>query len=79
MEEQPQNPTKTLRTLRTTQRQRLKTYDSKKMKNYRGAVAASKSTGHGRASRLVYIALDSPRKRTGDVNLQAPRPSYSSR
>ena len=34
------------------------------------------STGHGRASEFVYVTLDSPRKRTGDVNLQAPRASY---
>ena len=40
---------------------------------------AWKSTGHGRASRFVYVTLDSPRKRTGDVNLQAPRASYGSR
>ena len=37
------------------------------------------STGHGRASRFVYVTLDSPRKRTGDVNLQASRASYGSR
>ena len=50
-----------------------------KLKNYRGAVAASKSTGHGRASRLIYVTLDPPRKRTDDVKLQAPRASYVSR
>ena len=40
---------------------------------------AWKSTGHGRASRFVYVTLDSPRKRTGDVDLQAPRTSYGFR
>ncbi len=65
----------------TTNDPKTKTQNSylKKMKNYREAVVAWKSTGHGRASRFVYVTLDSPRKRTGDVNLQAPRASYSSR
>ena len=49
------------------------------MKNYRGAVAAWKSTGHSRGSRFVYVTFDSPTKRTGDVNLQAPRAFYGSR
>ena len=40
---------------------------------------AWKSTGHGRASTFVYVTLDSSRKRTGYVNLQAPRASYGSR
>ena len=42
-------------------------------------VAAWKSTDHGRASRFVYVTMDSPRKRTRDMNLQAPRNSYGSR
>ena len=37
------------------------------------------STGHGRASTFVYVTLDFPSKRTGDVKLQAPRASYGSR
>ena len=42
-------------------------------------MAARKSTGYGRASRFVYVALDSSRKCTGDVNLQAPGASVGSR
>ena len=42
-------------------------------------MTASKAIGHGRASRFVNVTLDSPRKRTGDLNVQAPRASYGSR
>ena len=51
----------------------------KKMENYRGATVAWKSTGHSRASRFIYVTLDPPKKRAGDVNLQAPRALNGSR
>ena len=49
------------------------------MRNYRRAAVAGKSTSHGHASRFIYVTLDPPRKRAGNVNLQAPRASYGPR
>ena len=52
--------------------------NQKKRKLLSGA-AASKSTKHGRASRLIYVTLDPPREHAGYVDLEASRTSYGPR
>ena len=75
------HPAKTLETQTQDKYSKRHNPPQKKMnmENYRGAVAAGKQTGHCRASRFVYVALDTPRKRAGDVKLQASKASYGPR